>query len=314
MSRPSLPRAARVAAWSLPLALWIHVATGCGGSASYPRSVFASAPSRSVAEAGPVAAQTPAGSTAPPPPPAPAPGGSANRPSDAARVALASATGNRGPGANTGRTTQNPPGGSAQEPAQPAQQTPAPLLIYTAQVDMQVDADDIAATLDRVIDVAQSLGGYIASRTDASVQVRIPSARFREGLTRVEGLGDVLHRSVNAQDVSEEYHDIEVRLQNLRAVRQRLQEFLNRAQNLQDALTVERELERVAREIDTLEGRLRFLGSRVAFSLVTVNLTARARPVTAVVPEAPAPEPRVIELPVEWLSRLGLDRLLDLRN
>src|ERR1019366_6412456 len=85
---------------------------------------------------------------------------------------------------------------------------PAPLLIYVAQVSLQTAERDIPATLDHVIDVAQSLGGYLAGRTDTQVQVRIPSNRFREGLNRMEALGEVLHRSVTAEDVSEEFHDV----------------------------------------------------------------------------------------------------------
>ena len=143
--------------------------------------------------------------------------------------------------------------------------------------------------------------------------MRVPSARFREGLRRVEGFGEVLHRSINAQDVSEEHHDLEVRLVNLRAVRRRLEEFLARATSMQDALQIERELERVTREIDTAEGRIRFLSSRVSFSTVTVNVHARPEHVVVVAPSAPRPR-HTLDLPLDWFQRLGLDPLLNTRQ
>ena len=71
----------------------------------------------------------------------------------------------------------------------------------------------------------------------------------------------------SADDVSEEFHDLEVRLGNLRATRTRLQEFLGRATGINDMLTVEKELERVALEIDHIEGRLEFLRTRAAMSI-----------------------------------------------
>lgn len=203
---------------------------------------------------------------------------------------------------------QAQPQQAATRPAQPAAPAPAPMLIYTADIDMQVERSQVGATLDRVIEAATGMGGYLLRRTDTSVQVRVPSARFREGMRQFEGFGEVLHRSVAAQDVSEEYHDLEVRLQNLRAVRRRLEEFLQRAGSMADALQVERELERVTREIDTIEGRLRFLGTRVAFSLVTVNV--RPRPEASVAAGPAMPPRRVLNLPVEWFHRLGLERLL----
>lgn len=217
-----------------------------------------------------------------------------------------------------GVTQATGPAGNTGQPAQPAQPaattpaTPAAMLIYTADIDLQTAREAVTPTLDRVIEAATAMGGYLLRRTDTSVQVRVPSARFRESLRTVEEFGEVLHRSVAAQDVSEEYRDLEVRLQNLRAVRRRLEEFLARAGSMTDALQVERELERVTREIDTLEGRLRFLGARVAFSLVTVNV--RARPEGVIVAGPPIPPRRAIDLPVEWFRRVGLERLLDTRE
>lgn len=188
------------------------------------------------------------------------------------------------------------------------------MLIYVGDLQMQTDEAGIAALLDRVIDVAESLGGYLAGRKDTSVQVRVPSQRFRESLIRIEELGDVLHRSVSADDVSEQYSDLEGRLMNLRATRQRLQEFLARSGSMQDMLTVARELERVAAELEQIEGKMRYLRSRAAFSLVTVSVTPKPKQVVKIADGPPPPPPREVELPIDWLSRVGLHRLLDLRS
>lgn len=196
---------------------------------------------------------------------------------------------------------------------------PAPLLVYTAALAMEVDGAEIAATIERIIEEAVQLGGYLASRDDRSVQIRVPSAQFREGLGAFEQMGDVTSRRVSAQDVTEEYSDLEVRLQNLRAIRDRLESFLQRASNIEEVMRVHAELERVAREIDAVEGRLRFLSARVAYSLVTVTLSARpvvqapAEPVEPATPPPPPP-PQRPDLPVEWMDHMGLDRLLDLRE
>jgi hypothetical protein len=80
-------------------------------------------------------------------------------------------------------------------------------------------------------------------------------------------------------------------------------------------LTVGRELERVAGEIEQIEGKMRFLRSRAAFSLITVTVQQKPKPVTKIVETPPPPPPpRDVSLPIEWLSRLGLDRLLNLQS
>jgi len=241
-----------------------------------------------------------------PPAPAPAPPPSVT-PDAAARSAIGSVVGSaaRAPNAEPGTANTRTAEG------------PAAMLIYQASVAMTSDEDRVASTIDAVIDVAYSVGGYVATRTDMSVTIRIPSAQFRAGLRQVEGLGEVTSRSVSTEDVSEQFHDLEVRLQNLRALRQRLETFFARASNIQEALLVQAQLERVAGEIDQIEGRMRFLSSRAAFSVVTVNVTARPRPQPVQV-QGPPPPPvaspvrRIVQVPIDWLGRLGVGRLLDL--
>ncbi|MDC0742212.1 DUF4349 domain-containing protein [Polyangium mundeleinium] len=212
------------------------------------------------------------------------------------------------------------PGGKktegASEPQQPQEKPATPLLIYTGRVGMEVaESTVIPGTIDKVIDMAESFGGYLASRSDAGVVIRVPSRHFRDALTALEKLGEVKRRSVNAEDVSEEFHDLEVRLQNLKSVQKRLQEFLAKAANVNDALQVEHELERVGREIDQIEGRMRFLRARATFSTITVDVSAKPKQqqVVAQGTPPPPPPPRTIDLPIDWLSRVGLETLMTLR-
>ena len=193
--------------------------------------------------------------------------------------------------------------------------TRAPVIIYQGDLRMISDEDSIPKTIDKVIDVAESLGGHIAGRKDQSVQIKVPSASFREAMTKIEAIGGVVSRSVTADDVSEEFHDLEVRLGNLRATRTRLQDFLGKANGIQDMLTVERELERVALEIDRIEGRLEFLRTRASMSVISVGLTAKPKVVPIVVTPPPSPPARTgIDLPIPWVGQVGIDPLLSLRK
>jgi hypothetical protein len=205
----------------------------------------------------------------------------------------------------TGATTanRNPETTNANRGSEEA----APMLIYTATVAMTVERP--AQTIDQVVEAVSAGGGFLQQRNDAMVQVRVPSARFRELLGALERFGDVTHREVQAEDVSEQFHDLEVQLTNLRSVQHRLQEFLTRAANVQEALVVEHELERVGAQIDQIEGRMRFLSARAAFSTITIYLTRRE---TAVVTPVAVPVNEV-SMPFPWLGELGVPRLLQFR-
>ncbi len=98
-------------------------------------------------------------------------------------------------------------------------QAPDFLIMYTGDVAMTVDDGKIPTTIDKIIDAAESVGGHLAGRRDVSVTIRVPSAHFRDALNKVSELGEITHQSVTAEDVSEEYHDAEVRLANMKATR-----------------------------------------------------------------------------------------------
>jgi hypothetical protein len=189
-----------------------------------------------------------------------------------------------------------------------------PMLIYEAELGVQVPRESFATSIERAIDVAESLCGYLLSRSDTGVRLRIPSRSFRSALKELDQLGSITRRSVTAQDVSEQFHDLEVRLKNLESVRNRLEQFLARATNVGEALTVGKELENVTRQIDELKGRMQFLKTRAAYSLVSVAFEPKPADVVAKDPPGPPPPPpaRPAKLPVEWLRQVGLDGLLRL--
>lgn len=174
------------------------------------------------------------------------------------------------------------------------------MIIYTASVVLAIY--EIDATQRQLVAAAQEAGGFVASLDSTSVVVRIPAARFEAFLATVEGTGRVLGRSIQADDITEQFRDLEIRMQNLMAMRERLEQMLARAANVQEALAVERELERITVELETLRGRLRFLSDRVAFSTVTIQFRALPRE------ELASDTPNAV--PVPWLRSLGLGNLL----
>ncbi len=194
---------------------------------------------------------------------------------------------------------------------------PDVFILYTGGLSLLVDDGKIAPTTDKIIDDAIAVGGHIGSRKDTSVSVIVPSKSFRAVFAQIENLGEVTHRTIAAEDVSEEYHDAEVRLSNMKATRKRLEEFLAKAPNVNDMLTVERELERVVMDIDRTEGRMRFLREHTAFSTLTVDLAAKPRiaPIVAAAtvapPQLPPAPPRAIDLPATWLQEMGVNRLIN---
>lgn len=206
------------------------------------------------------------------------------------------------------RLAQSMPAPTSTSPSQPsppqsgseAVQQRGPMLIYTATMNMAVF--QVVEASKQVEQMARDAGGFLARRDDTSMVIRVPAEKFEDLLKRIEKLGDVLHRNVVAEDVTEQYMDAEVRLKNARAVRDRLQELLAKANKVEDSLAIEKELTRVGTEIETLEGKLKYLRDRARYSTITVSF--RPKQSDNVRPS--------VRLPVDWLNQLGLGRLLSL--
>jgi len=177
-----------------------------------------------------------------------------------------------------------------------------PLLIYQATLHLSVF--EVEATQGTVTEIARELGGFLARQNDQQVVIRVPAGKFREALARIEQAGDVLHRNIEALDVSEEFRDVQIRLRNAEVVRDRLAALMAQARTVEEALAVQVELERITGVIEQLKGRMQYLGDRIAFSTITVFFQPAAN--------AGTDQPDVFRLPFPWLDELSLRSLLNL--
>lgn len=158
------------------------------------------------------------------------------------------------------------------------------MLIRNGDVGIRVDslepamaaARALAARHGGIIGNVQISGGEHQVRS-ATMEMRVPAARFDSAMSGLGPIGRVEHSSTMADDVGEEYTDRQARVANSRRLEERLLALLaTRTGRLEDVLAVERELARVRQEIEQHEGRLRYLSARVATSTIHVRLSEKA--------------------------------------
>src|SRR5215211_5838114 len=125
-------------------------------------------------------------------------------------------------------------------------------------------------------------------RQSAARAQQVPSAEFERVLDDLRSLGDkVTTDSVSGQDVTEEYVDLKSRERNLRATEESLLRLYDRAQNVEEALSIQRELTNVRGEIEMVQGRIKYLDQHTAYSQITLDI----QPVTSPPPPRPAWDP-----------------------
>jgi hypothetical protein len=159
--------------------------------------------------------------------------------------------------------------------------TAAPtMVIRTGQAFIEVEKVDPAIL--RIRQLAAQVGGYITNSSvsggrdqirQATLELKIPAPRYDEAVSSLSTIGKLETVNTQAQDVGEEYVDVTARVTNARRLEERLISLLsNRTGKLDEVLRVERELARVREEIERYEGRLRYLGARVATSTLTITV------------------------------------------
>jgi hypothetical protein len=181
------------------------------------------------------------------------------------------------------RAPASPPVAQSQSPPQPRATPTERKIIRNANLNLEVDSVD--EIMRRIKQVVKQKGGYISNETvsednyarkTGSVSCRIPADQLDEVLELFQGWGKVENVSVFANDITEQYYDLEVRMANQKALERRLLELLQRqTSKLADLLQIERELARVRTEIDSMEGRKRLWDNQIAYSTVVVYLQER---------------------------------------
>ena len=153
-------------------------------------------------------------------------------------------------------------------------------VIKTGTVSIEIKRgsyDDRYAEARRI---AEGAGGMIADSrstssggkiTGGTVTLRVPNESFSAVMEQVRGLGRVTAVTEQVQDITEEYVDLESRIRNLRAQESVYVALMGRAQTVEEAISVQRELSVVQGQIEELTGRKNYLDNRVSDS--TIQLT-----------------------------------------
>ncbi|WP_373894154.1 DUF4349 domain-containing protein [Virgibacillus sp. CBA3643] len=154
-------------------------------------------------------------------------------------------------------------------------------VIYTA--NLLVEVNDYQQAINDIQTQVSDRGGYIVDSsmqegtdgesTNGQITARIPQDQFQEFIQIVEdGSSKVVESSVSGQDVTEEYVDLEARLESQQVVEERLLAFMEEAEATEDLLAISDDLANVQGEIEEITGRMNYLENRTDLATVTINI------------------------------------------
>jgi hypothetical protein len=159
--------------------------------------------------------------------------------------------------------------------------------IVIKNADMTIVVTDPAVSMDRINRMAEEMGGFVVKADlnytelnngrkvpRAVAVIRVPAERLNEALDKIraESGQDPISESINSQDVTSEYTDLQSRLRNEQAAEAQLMQIMEQASRTEDVLNVYNQLVQVRERIEVLQGQIKYYEESAALSSITTQL------------------------------------------
>lgn len=159
-----------------------------------------------------------------------------------------------------------------------------------ARAGLTLVVADTEATVDSITTLMDEMGGYVSTSnfyrstwgsTEAlqgTITVRVPSENLETALAALEAMAvEVESRTLNREDVTDQYSDVDAQLRNLEATERELVAMLEEVRErpnstTEDIMSVYRTLTEVRGQIETLQGRKNMWDNLISLSTIDVTL------------------------------------------
>lgn len=154
-------------------------------------------------------------------------------------------------------------------------------------LSMDLETREFSDAIQSIQSAVAQAGGYIESQNQegyslgsrsryqeryANIQARVPSAKLDEVARSVGGFCNVLSQSESMDDITDSYYDAQAHLKSLQLQEERLLAILEKADKLEDIITLESALSDVRYQIESLTASLRRMDSQVTYSYLNISL------------------------------------------
>lgn len=154
-------------------------------------------------------------------------------------------------------------------------------------VNLSVETKEFDSLVSNITSEISSLGGYIEnmngsygsiyatyrSNKSAYIVARVPAAKLDGFINTVGSSANITARSESVEDVTLNYVDMESHKRMLIEEQDRLLEFLEQADTVEDIISLEDRLTSVKYQIDSMESQLRTYDNKVDYSTVEINIS-----------------------------------------
>jgi hypothetical protein len=144
----------------------------------------------------------------------------------------------------------------------------------------EFETENLKITRKTVFEAVDKYKGYVSSdqeykspgRKSNTIVIRVSANRFDPFLVdATQGVKKFELKEIKVKDVTEEFIDIGSRLQTKKELENRYIELLKQAKTVSEILEIEKQIGLLRSEIESIEGRLKYLEDQVLLSTLTMT-------------------------------------------
>jgi hypothetical protein len=143
---------------------------------------------------------------------------------------------------------------------------------------------ELEKTKSRIDILVKNNGGYYANESfnnsdwesSFNLKIRVPFTNFEKLINDIEtGDGEIQYKEIEARDVTDQFIDLETRLENKRNYLIRYNDLLKQAKNVNEILEIEEKIRGLEEEIESTTGRLKYLSDLVDYSTLDLTISKK---------------------------------------
>jgi len=145
---------------------------------------------------------------------------------------------------------------------------------------LRFETQDLEKTYNQIIRFVKDNNGFIQNdnsnkshnQLTRHLEIRIPTTNFQKTIDSISNhVAFFDTKRISARDVTEEFIDLEARLRAKQTLEKRYLELLSKANKVKEMVEIERELSNIREEIESKQGRLKYLRNQVSLSTLGVE-------------------------------------------
>ena len=153
-------------------------------------------------------------------------------------------------------------------------------VVTTSNLSLLVG--DVRLSVDKIENIVTEKKGYVVRSymsnpeggDNGQVELRVPSGELKSVLTFLREISvKVVYENIYGTDVTDQYVDVEARLNTLNTVKTRYEEIMTGTNNIDQILNIQQKIFSVQDQIDRLKGQLAYMDATSSSTLITVYLS-----------------------------------------